>query len=141
MSSSLILTRRSHGRFPGQILIFCCPGKTAHGNRFGAFEGYAAESRICSSATSVGTSIGAWSVCRQLAPASDDPEFAVNLFNQLLTFHRLYFRVRILSAVSFYWHEDFEFGAIVEVLGMMRQSAAQMVRLSQISAAHPLTRQ
>ena len=77
----------------------------------------------------------AWSVCRQLAPVSDDPEFGVNLFKQFLTFHQLYFRVRILSVVSLYWHEDFEFGAIVDVLGTMQQSAAQMVRLSQISAA------
>ncbi len=70
----------------------------------------------------------AWSVCRQLAPASDDPEFAVNLFNQLLTFHRLYFRVRILSAVSFYWHEDFEFGAIVEVCRFSQNGRADAPR-------------
>ena len=77
----------------------------------------------------------AWSVCRQLAPVSDDPDFGVNLFKQLLTFHQLYFRVRILCVVSLYWREDFEFGAIVDVLGTMQQSAAQMVRLAQISAA------
>ena len=78
----------------------------------------------------------AWSVCRQLAPVSDDPDFGVNLFKQFLTFHRLYFRARILSAGSVYWREDLEFGAIVDVLGTMRESAAQMVRLSRISAAH-----
>ena len=77
----------------------------------------------------------AWSVCRQLAPVSDDPDFGVNLIKQLLTFHQLYFRVRIVSVARLYWREDFEFGPIVDLLGTMQQSAAQMVRVSQMAAA------
>ena len=73
----------------------------------------------------------AWSVCRQLAQVNDDPDFGVKLIKQFLTFHWLYFRVRILSAVSLWWSEDFGLGAVVNVLGAMQQSAAHMVRLSQ----------
>ena len=66
---------------------------------------------------------------------SDDPDFGVNLFKQFLTFHRLYFRARILSVASLYWREDLQLGAIVDALGTLQQNAAQMVRLSQLSAA------
>ena len=75
----------------------------------------------------------AWSVCRQLAPVSQDPDFAVKLFKQLALFHGLYTLVRLRSLVGDPGLGCFE--VLTESLGHLRGTAGELVQLSQLQGA------
>ncbi len=75
----------------------------------------------------------AWSVSRQLAPLSKDPDFAFKLFQQFVIFHGFYLRVWLRGLVGDLGSVEVE--ALADVLAQLRQTAGQLVRVSQVQAA------
>ena len=75
----------------------------------------------------------AWSVCRQLAPLSKDPDFTFNLFQQFVIFHSLYLRVWLRSQVGDFGSVKLD--ALADLLGQLRESAGQLVQVAQVQAA------
>lgn len=71
----------------------------------------------------------AWSVCRQLAPMSQDPDFTVKLFKQFALFHGLYTLTRLRSLVGDPGLGDIE--TLTELLGSLRETTGALVQLSQ----------
>ena len=75
----------------------------------------------------------AWSVCRQLAPLSKDPDFAFKLSQSFVIFHGLYLRVWLRSQVGDFGSVKLE--ALADLLGQWRESAGQLVQVAQVQAA------
>ena len=74
-----------------------------------------------------------WSLCRHLAPLSEDPDFAAKLFQQFVIFHFLYMRVSLRSLVGDFGIVEVE--TLADLLGQLRETTGQLVRMAQAAAA------
>ena len=64
---------------------------------------------------------------------SKDPDFAFKLFQQFVIFHGFYLRVWLRGLVGDLGSVEVE--ALADVLAQLRQTAGQLVRVSQVQAA------
>jgi hypothetical protein len=65
----------------------------------------------------------AWSVCRLLAPFSEDPNFGVMLLKQLATFYRLYSLAQVRVFMHAYRPADLGVNELVDALRQVRRVA------------------
>lgn len=61
-----------------------------------------------------------WSVCRMLAPVSQDQDFVVKLVRQLIQFHAMFFVLRVRTATGFWRSVDSDLERMSDMLSGLR---------------------
>jgi hypothetical protein len=64
-----------------------------------------------------------WSICRFLAPFSDDPEFGTLLARQLVVFYGLYLMVSLRCLLGACGYVQLDITSLIDVVTSMRQAA------------------
>jgi hypothetical protein len=72
----------------------------------------------------------AWSICRVLAPFSDDPEFGTRLLRQFLLFHGLYFALHVRFALGVNLLVELDVSRLVESLSELQAAAQRTLQTS-----------